>query len=294
VTSTVAAIFSSAGLESAGTVGWRTLPSSIGPGVYVVSLANDAHALGPTLPDCPIDPVAIRELLARQPELRVDGRPATAQTLAARIARFWFPDEVVLYVGLAGTSVRKRVGEYYRTPLGARKPHAGGWFLKVLSVLDTLTVHFAPCEATRTSESRMIESFCEGVSEETLGGLFDPAHPLPFAKLEWPPGIRKSHGITGAKGDAPAKGPPVLLTRSRATRMDVDAINEHVQQQLRSRGLQTATPVQAATWLDEAGLLTDSKHRPGKPLRDLLRAGRIVGQRQESNHRWFIDRDEQQ
>lgn len=51
-----------------------------------------------------------------------------------RLATFWLPDEVVLYIGLAGASVRKRVRQYYRTPLGDKRPHAGGWWLKTLTV----------------------------------------------------------------------------------------------------------------------------------------------------------------
>jgi len=48
--------------------------------------------------------------------------------------------------------------------------------------------------------------------------------------------------------------------------------------------------VEAATWLDRAGLLKDSTDRPGKALRELLRAGKILGQRQDPNRRWFIRR----
>lgn len=35
----------------------------------------------------------------------------------------------------------------------------------------------------------------------TKAQLVDPDHPFPFANLEWPPGVRKRHGITGARGD---------------------------------------------------------------------------------------------
>jgi hypothetical protein len=51
----------------------------------------------------------------------------------------------------------------------------------------------------------------------------------------------------------------------------------------------TVTAVEAAQWLSDAGLLKDSYHRPGLPNRSLLRDGRIRGQRQEANHRWFVD-----
>lgn len=72
--------------------------------------------------------------------------------------------------------------------------------------------------------------------------------------------------------------------------MDLEAINDHLQDQLRIRGRNEVTAVEAARWLDEAGLLKDSDHHPGLPLRNLLRANQIVGQRQEANGRWFIDK----
>jgi hypothetical protein len=67
-------------------------------------------------------------------------------------------------------------------------------------------------------------------------------------------------------------------------------ISEFIQNELLKRGMQHVSAVEAAQWLDSAGFLQDSKAHPGKPLRDLLRAGIIQGQRQESNRRWFIDR----
>ena len=52
--------------------------------------------------------------------------------------------------------------------------------------------------------------------------------------------------------------------------------------------------MEAATWLDEARLLKDSPGRPGLPLRNLLRTGRIAQGEQRPptrNGRWFIVRD---
>jgi len=65
------------------------------------------------------------------------GRRPSADAFAARIASFWLPDEPIVYIGLA-TSLRSRVSGFYRTPIGARRPHAGGWLLKTLSILDRL------------------------------------------------------------------------------------------------------------------------------------------------------------
>lgn len=70
---------------------------------------------------------------------------------------------------------------------------------------------------------------------------------------------------------------------------DSSAINAYLQDALARKGMNSVDAVTAAKWLDEAGLLADSSSRPGKPLRDLLRAGRIVGQRQALNSRWTIE-----
>jgi excisionase family DNA binding protein len=80
------------------------------------------------------------------------------------------------------------------------------------------------------------------------------------------------------------------------TRIDfafVGAINGYLQGRLRDLGRHEVPAVEAACWLDDAGLLNDSGARPGLPLRNLLREGQIVGadQRPARRHgRWFITR----
>jgi hypothetical protein len=68
-------------------------------------------------------------------------------------------------------------------------------------------------------------------------------------------------------------------------------ITAFLQSRLAMLGLEDVAAVQAAQWLDDAGLLGDSSSRPGKPLRDLLRAGNIGCAEQRPptpNGRWFI------
>jgi len=68
----------------------------------------------------------------------------------------------------------------------------------------------------------------------------------------------------------------------------LDKINKRIQQQLADNNLSEIDAVTAAEWLDEANILKDSPTRPGKNLRDLLRAQKITGQYQQANGRWFI------
>lgn len=54
------------------------------------------------------------------------------------------------------------------------------------------------------------------------------------------------------------------------------------------------TAVEAGAWLDHAGVLRDSRTRPGLPLRELLRAGKIPQAEQRPpfpNGRWYIVRE---
>ena len=72
--------------------------------------------------------------------------------------------------------------------------------------------------------------------------------------------------------------------------MSTENINHHIQRKLIQENMPRVSAVEAAKWLDVAGLLEDCQHRPGRPLRVLLRAGVIIGSEQGSNGRWHIYR----
>jgi hypothetical protein len=113
----------------------------------------------------------------------------------------------VLYVGLASPRKRrpthgelaKRVGDYYRSSLGARSPHSGGWPLKTLSCLNELYVHYAFCGEEVAAEHAALACFASRVSQVSRAALHDPVNVMPFANLEFPKGTAKAHGITGAR-----------------------------------------------------------------------------------------------
>jgi hypothetical protein len=198
--STVRCAFAAAGLEPNGCVRWGQRVEEAGPGVYVIALTEQTDSFGGLFPEGPIARDRVSELLKVRPELRVDQRRPNESELTSRVRQFWLADEVILYIGLAGSSVRTRVSQYYRTPLGARKPHAGGWPLKLVANIGELFVHYAASSDPGRSEDRMLARFCGAVSEGTRSRVLDPERPFPFANLEWPRGVRKRHGITGATG----------------------------------------------------------------------------------------------
>jgi hypothetical protein len=93
------------------------------------------------------------------------------------------------------------VRQYYRTPLGAKRPHAGGWWLKTLTVLDELWVYWAATPDYAAAEKAMLRAFTHAVSSETRSTLLDNQSVMPFANLRgWNDRI-KAHRISGATDD---------------------------------------------------------------------------------------------
>ncbi len=184
------------------------MPKAFDPGVYVVSLTEGLETCDGQMTEAPLAAAEFQHWLKVRPELTLDRVRPTVQQLMDRVERFWIPDEVILYIGLAGTSLSTRLEQYYRTPIGSRGPHAGGYFLKLLSNLNQLWVHYARCPDRKLAEDRMLRRFCDHVSEDSKQVLQDPAHPFPFANLEWPHGTKKASGLHGACEARSSSGPP--------------------------------------------------------------------------------------
>ena len=161
------------------------------PGVYIIELPSPVSA-------APIDFNAVGRWIERVPTLTVDGATPTGRDLAARLHGFWVPDQTVLYIGQSGASIGSRVGAFVRTPLGDRRPYAGGYWLKTLVGLDKLRVWWAETDATEEYEDALFGAFAAAVPAATAARLHDPDVVLPFANLQTADKVRKRHGIAGA------------------------------------------------------------------------------------------------
>ncbi|BCW69965.1 hypothetical protein [Arthrobacter sp. NicSoilB8] len=182
-----------------GTVKWKQpVPLDV-PGIYIVSTtADEADGIG-SHPEYEADFAAIARLLKLCPDIRVDGRLANESQVAARLGDLWVPNASVLYVGLASTSLRGRVGSYYTTKLGKTSPHSGGWWLKTFLHLDDCHVHFAACNNVDKQEQSLIKAFSKSLSPSQKAQLFDPERVAPFANMEVRRGVYKHHGLSNYK-----------------------------------------------------------------------------------------------
>ena len=193
-------ILSPADAVLTGTCSWPEPVPSQNPGVYIVSLHPDPEN-GRGLASAPVDHEAMGGWLQRCPGLIVNGRRPGADELAVHLARWWLANTSILYIGKAeGQSLRKRVGQYYDTPLGAPGPHGGGYWLKTLSVLDDVSVHYTETSDNASAgivEDELINMFLR-LYEDVSQSHPEPELPLPWANLQVdrpPPRRRRDHGL---------------------------------------------------------------------------------------------------
>jgi len=196
------------GLLADGPLPWGRRVPARGPGVFVVELPKP-------LPTAPLELTRIGKWLERVPDLRLDGERPTSRALANRLTSFWSPDQVVLYIGATTNSIGARVRAMDETVLGDRRPHAGGYWLKTLTVLPTTRVWWAATDAVEEYEDALLTAFAEA----TAAG--SDAMVLPFANLRRPTGERRATGITGALLPEPAR--PVAPPRYVVEIPDGDA-----------------------------------------------------------------------
>lgn len=170
------------GLLVDGPARWGERIRAESPGIYLVEWPSPEER-------APIDHGVLRAWLERVPELRLDGARPTAHDLAERLGSYWLAAETLLYIGQSKRSLRARVAAQVATPLGDRRPYAGGHWLKTLRGVDQARVWWAATDAPEEYADALLDAFAERHG--------DPAA-LPFAVLEAPGGRRRAHGLTGA------------------------------------------------------------------------------------------------
>ncbi len=182
------------GLSVEGPVLWGRPVVGSSPGVFVVELP------APT-PKVSIDPDAIREWLARAPDLLLDGKRPSVAELQTRLASFWVPSQQIIYIGSSQKSVAARIAGMYKTPLGERRPQPSGFWLKTLHDLGRARIWWAPAPDPDLYEDMLLEAFMKA------------AGTLPYAVLATPSGATRSHGLTGTLHDSAPPAKPVKITK---------------------------------------------------------------------------------
>src|SRR5262245_45410599 len=204
---TAAALLRSVGLLADGPAVWGRPFAAGGPGVFVLELAAP-------LATAPVELTRVGKWIEKLPAFRIDGREPSSRAVLARISSFWIASTTVLYIGSSTSNIAGRVAAIEATPLGDRKPYAGGTWLKALTGLERTRIWWARTDAVEEYEDALFGSFAEAVPAEDRARLHDPAVVLPFANLRSTAGDRKAHGLTGylVPEDAAPPRPPTRVT----------------------------------------------------------------------------------
>jgi transcription elongation factor GreA len=197
---TAPALLREVGLLPDGPVPWDRPVAAKGSGVFVVELP------GP-LASPPIELTRVGKWLERVPTLTLDGERPTSRALAARLASFWLPSEVILYIGATEGSIGARVAAMQRTVLGDRRPHAGGHWLHVLTALPKTRVWWAETDAVEEYEDALLGAFAAAATSSGAGDARADVV-LPFANLRRPTGERRASGLAGSLIVEPAAPVP--------------------------------------------------------------------------------------
>jgi transcription elongation factor GreA len=160
------------------------------------------------LPRAPIELTRVGKWIERVPTLTLDGERPTSKALAARMASFWLPSQVVLYVGATTTSIGGRIAAVHGTALGDRRPSPGGHWLHTFLPSVSMRVWWAGTEAPEEYEDALLGAFAAGVPSEEVAALPGGAVVLPWANLRRPTGERRATGLAGSLLPDTREAPP--------------------------------------------------------------------------------------
>lgn len=245
------------GLIVDGPARWEERIAGRGPGVYLIELPDAPM-------EAPIDLALVRAWIERSPGLLLDGERPTPHRLAQRLASFWLPRVPVLFIGQAPRSIAGRIAAQQQTPLGVRRPHPGGHWLRTLRDPGKWRIWWAETEAVEEYGDALETAFVDGVDAESTAALPEGAPLIPFGNLESSSGVLRRHGITGglvdeaagASSGNSAKGPRGAAARTgkAASKRTTGARTTAAGGATRRKAATSSKPAPEPTHISEEGL----------------------------------------
>lgn len=201
MTVTVSDLLDSVDLQPQGRILWSEMNSwlrrsrSTSPGVYFVSLSKSPDSIHDTIPTAPICLKAVQNWINRVPNLKIDGhRPISPEEIVLRLQEFWLPNENILYLGNSG-NIKRRIGNLTSHEMGDRSSHRGGHWIRLLSNLDDLYIHYAYTSNQSNTAKKLLEEIKTKVYKDIDKNSRVASCAIPFANIDGP-GCRKKHGLS--------------------------------------------------------------------------------------------------
>lgn len=178
---TVEELFRQIGITKFDCVRWMKCPTLTSQGIYIVSTSSNPKQ-NLAIPTPSFDENTIKQWIDKLPDFTLGEERPAIESLKTELNKFWLSDENILYIGQTEKNLRKRICDYYKTEIGDKRPHSGGQWIKVLSNLNSLFVHYAPIEDPKNNEDKLLKYF------------YGQKKKYPFANLDGPYG-RKKHNL---------------------------------------------------------------------------------------------------
>jgi len=136
--------------------------------------------------------------LSQATDLQIDGEKVTDKKQVEQyLMQFWNSNENIVYIGESSSPtnpLQKRVKQFYTHKVGQKGPHTGGYWLKLLSCLNNVSVYYAQATNPREVEFKMLMKFIELSTGKSFYKIKNFANHLPFANVKID--VSKQHFLT--------------------------------------------------------------------------------------------------
>lgn len=189
-------LFDNVNIPTYQTIAWRdikTHPIPYDAGIYIIEISQIISTPN-------INQTVAESWFTNSGRVLINNEPATYSLLCNELKNYWKPNETVIYIGQAATSVKglkKRLIDFHDHTCGNSGAHAGGYWVKLLSNIEDFNVHYATCNNAHEKEFKMLMYFAmKAAGKENILEVEGIGNYLPFANLT--ADIDKQHCIKGA------------------------------------------------------------------------------------------------
>ena len=181
-------IFSKIHLTPSHPVNWGEPIDAKFNGVYMISLSENSESKKDNKHPFILDEKVFSVWVKEAKGLSIgDNKVGNTNQLQDYLKTHWKEKENILYIGESSSktsSVQKRVHQFYTHKIGNHGPHSGGFWIKLLSCLNSCKVYFAECANPRDTEFKMIMHFAELYAKKSFYEMEEVALNFPFANLK--------------------------------------------------------------------------------------------------------------
>ncbi|OIQ21193.1 hypothetical protein [Lacinutrix sp. MedPE-SW] len=194
----VAELFEEFRLKPKGSFSWNHPLDANYNGVYVLALTSNPNDKEPHPFNFEICDDTFSYWLSQATDLQINGEKVTKKEQVKQyLKQFWNPNENILYIGESSSPtnpLQKRIKQFYSHKVGQKGPHTGGYWLKLLSCLNNVSVYYAQAQNPREVEFKMLMKFVELSTGKSFYEIENFANYLPFANVKLD--VSKKHFLT--------------------------------------------------------------------------------------------------